>query len=233
MIAYDMEFPGSSHTDGIDFDALTAPEQDSVKSQARLSYVSNLYVENNNQECCGDLKTQLANDYTLGTSNFPATLQEAQKLMEKYVGTKSSAPRARVQPPPVDNKIISNDVLIFFNKYDSPTTKRGKCKRCGSDEHQEGPKCPEYKKDRYLADKYSKLESEATEKLKSGAPVVEGNASETVNIYDTLGIEDDNFAGEDNYGLAFLNLATDGTSEVPTNIYSINYDTVFKQYGAR
>ena len=52
---------------------------------------------------------------------------------------------------------------------------------------------------------------------------------ETGNLHATLGIEDDNFAGEDNYGLAFLNLAADGAPKVPTNIYSINSDTVFKQ----
>ena len=59
--------------------------------------------------------------------------------MNNYVGTKSSAPQARVQPPPVDKKIISNDGLTLFNKDDSPNTKRSKCKRCGSDEHWEGP----------------------------------------------------------------------------------------------
>ena len=90
MIAYDMERPGSSHASGIDFDALTAPEQDAVKARARLAYVSTLYVENSNQERYGDLKTQLAKDYTLGMSNFSATLQEAQKLMNKYLRTKSS-----------------------------------------------------------------------------------------------------------------------------------------------
>ena len=69
----------------------------------------------------------------------------------------SSAPQARAQPPPVDNKIISNDGLTFFNRDDSPYNTRGKCKRCGSDEHWEGPKCPKYKKDRDLADKYCRL----------------------------------------------------------------------------
>ena len=52
---------------------------------------------------------------------------------------------------------------------------------------------------------------------------------ETGNLHATLGIEDDNFAGEDNYGLAFLNLAAGGAPKVPTNIYSINSDIVFKQ----
>ena len=147
--------------------------------------------------------------------------------MNNYVGTKSSAPRARTQPPPVDNKIISNDGLTFFNKDNSPNTKRGKFKRCGSDKNREVPKFPEYKKDRDLADKYPKLESEANDKLKSGAPVVEGTDPETGNLHATLGIEDDNFSGEDNYGLAFLNLAADGAPKFPTKIDSINYDTVF------
>ena len=48
-----------------------------------MAYVSTLFVDNSNQERYGDLKTQLANDYTLGTSNFPATLQEAQKIDEQ------------------------------------------------------------------------------------------------------------------------------------------------------
>ena len=143
MIVYDMERHGSSHAYGIDFDALTAPEQDAVKAWDGLEYVSTLYIENSNHERYRDLKTQLANDYTLDTSNFPATLQEAQKFMNNYVGKKSSAPRDRAHPPPVDNKIISNDGLKLFNKDESPNTKRGKCKRCGSDEHWEGPKCPE------------------------------------------------------------------------------------------
>ena len=184
-----------------------------------LAYVSNLYVENSNQELYGDPKTQLANKYTLCTSNFPAALQEAQKLMNKYVGTKSSALPACSKPPPEDKNIID----------DSPNTKRGKCNRCGSEEHWEVPKCPEDKKDKYLVEKYRKLESEATEKLKADAPVVEGTAPQTVNIHSALGIQDDNFAGEDDYGLAFLNLAADGAPEVPTKIDSINYDTVFKQ----
>ena len=151
--------------------------------------------------------------------------------MNNYVGEKSSAPRARAQPPPVDNKIISKYGLAFFNKYDSPKTKCGKCKRSGSDEHWDGPKFPEYKNDRDLADKYRKLGSEATGKLKPGAPFVEGTTPETGNLYATLGIEDEDFSGEDNYGLAFLNLAADGAPEVPTKIDSINYETVFKQYG--
>ena len=50
MIAYEMEQPGSSHAAGINFDALTAPEQDAVKAQARLAYVSTLYVDNTNQD---------------------------------------------------------------------------------------------------------------------------------------------------------------------------------------
>ena len=96
-----------------------------------------------------------------------------------------------------------------------------------------GPKQPEYKKDRYLADRYRKLESEATGKLKPGAPVVEGTAPETGNLHATLGIEDDDFSGEDNYGLALLNLAADDAPEVSTNIDSINYDTVFKHSGGK
>ena len=156
--------------------------------------------------------------------------------MNTYVGTKSIAPWARAHTPQVDNKIITNNGLTLFNKDGSSNTKRGKCKKCGSDEHWEGPKCPEYKKDKDLADKYLKLESEATKKLKSGAPVVGGTAlvvatpvpPETRNIHATLGIEDNDFSGEDKYGLAFLNLATDGSPEVPTKIDSINYDTVFK-----
>ena len=65
------------------------------------------------------------------------------------------------------------------------------------------------------------------------SPVVEGTAPETENLHTTLGIEDDDFAGEDNYGLAFLNLAADGAPKVPTGIDSINYDTVFKQSGGK
>ena len=172
MIAYDMEQPGSSHAAGVDFNTLASPEKDAVKERDRLSYFYTLYVDNSNQERYGDLKMQLANNYALGTSNFPATLQEAQKFMNNYLGTKSSAPWARAQPPPMDNKIISKDGLTFFNKDDSPNTKRGKCKKCGSDEHWEGTKCPEYKKDRDLSDKYRKLESESTKKLKAVSPVV-------------------------------------------------------------
>ena len=153
--------------------------------------------------------------------------------MNKYVGTNSNAPRARSQPPPVDNKIIYNNGLTFFNKDDSPSTKRGKCKRYGSDEHLEVPKCPEYKKYIYLADKYRQLESEATEKLKTGAPVVEGIAPDTGNLHATIGIEDDDVAGEYNYGPDFLNLADDGAPEVLTKIDSINYDTVLKSTEAR
>ena len=153
--------------------------------------------------------------------------------MNNYVGSNSSAPRAHVQPPPVYNKIISNDGLTFFNKDDSTNAKCGKCKRCGSDKHWEGPKCPEYKKDRDLAEKYHKLGSEATKKLKSGAPFVEGNTPETGNLHATLGIENKDFSDEDNYGLAFLNLAADGSPEVPTKINSTNYDTVFKKSGGK
>ena len=47
-------------------------------------------------------------------------------MMNNYVGTDSSAPQARAQPPPVDNKIISNNGISFFNKDDSPNTNRGK-----------------------------------------------------------------------------------------------------------
>ena len=75
MISYEMEWPGSSHAVGIDFYALTTTEKEVVKAQARMAYVSTLYVDNSNQERYGYLKTKLANDYTLGTSNFPATLQ--------------------------------------------------------------------------------------------------------------------------------------------------------------
>ena len=142
QIAYEMEWPGRSHAVGIDFGALTTLEQDAVKAWARLAYVYTLYVYNANKERYGHLKTQLAKYYTLGTSNFPATLQEAQKLMNNYVGTNSSSPRSSAQSPPVNNNIISNDGITFFNKDDSPNTKCGKCKRCGSDEHWEGPKCP-------------------------------------------------------------------------------------------
>ena len=153
--------------------------------------------------------------------------------MNKYLGTKSSTPRARAQPPPLDNKIISNYGVTLFSKYDSPNTKSGKCKRCGSDEHWEGPKFREYKKYRDLADKYRNLESEATNKLKSGSPIVEGASPETRNLHATLGIEDDEFSGEDKYGLAFLNIASEGDPEVPTKIDSINYDTFFKQSGVK
>ena len=92
IIAYEMERPGSSHAAGVDFNTLASPEKDAVKEQDRLSYFYTLYVDNSNQELYGDLKTQLANDYTLDTSNFPATLQEAKKLMKNYVGKNSSAP---------------------------------------------------------------------------------------------------------------------------------------------
>ena len=75
MISYDMERPGISHAAGIDFNTLASPEQDAFKARARMLYVSTLYVENSNEERYGYLKTQLANNYTLGTSNFPATLK--------------------------------------------------------------------------------------------------------------------------------------------------------------
>ena len=118
----------------------------------------------------------------------------------------------------MDKNIIANDGLTFFNKYVSPNTQRGKFNRCGSDKHWEGPKCPEYKKDKYLAGKYRNLESEATKKLKSGTPVLEGTylvvattvPPETVNLHAPLGIEDGDFAGEDNYSLEFQNIAADG-----------------------
>ena len=166
-------------------------------------------------------------------SNFLATLHEAQKLINKYVRTKSSAPQARAQTPPLDNKIIANDGLTFFNQDDSPNTKRGKCKRCGSNNHWQGPKCPDHNKDRYLVEKCHKLEYEATQKLKSGAQIVDRTAPDSGNIHATIGIEDDNFSDEDNYGLAFLNLAADGALKVPSKIDSTNYDTVFKQSGGK
>ena len=62
---------------------------------------------------------------------------------------------------------------------------------------------------------------------------MEGTALETGNIHATLGIEDDEFSGEDNYSLDFLNLTADGAPKVPTRIDSINYDTVFKQSGGK
>ena len=71
MIAYEMEWYGSSQAAGVDFNTLENPEQDTVKARSRLAYVSTLYIENSNQERYGDLKTQLANYYTLYTSNFP------------------------------------------------------------------------------------------------------------------------------------------------------------------
>ena len=103
------------------------------------------------------------------------------------------------------------------------------------------PKCPEYKKDNYLAEKYRKLESEATKNLKAGAPVVEGTAlvvahtvpPETGNLHATLGIENDNFSGEDSYGLAFLDIGADGAPRVPNKIDSIKYDTFLKQSGGK
>ena len=62
---------------------------------------------------------------------------------------------------------------------------------------------------------------------------MEGTVPETGNLHATLGIEDNKFSGEDNYGLAFLNITDDGAPEVPTKIDSINYDTVFKQSGGK
>ena len=64
------------------------------------------------------------------------------------------------------------------------------------------------------------MESEATRNIKSDAPVVEVTyivvatpvPPETGNLHATLGIEYDDFFGEDNYGLDFLNLAADGSS---------------------
>ena len=68
------------------------------------------------------------------------------------------------------------------------------------------------------SEKNLNLESEATKKLKAGASDVEGSAlavanqvsPETVNIHATLGIAEDDFAGEDKHGLDLLNLAVDG-----------------------
>ena len=74
IIYYYMELPGISHDAGNDIDSLSIAEQDAVRARARLAYISTLYVENSNQERYGDLKTQLANDYIMGTSNFTATL---------------------------------------------------------------------------------------------------------------------------------------------------------------
>ena len=58
---------------------------------------------------------------------------------------------------------------------------------------------------------------------------MEGTTQETRNLHATLGVEEKDFSGEDNYGLAFLNLAADGAPKVPTKIDSIKYDTVSKQ----
>ena len=77
IIAYEMERAGRLYVTGTDFSSLSTADQDVVTVQARLAYISTLYVENANQERYGYLKTQLDNDYTMGTSNFPATLQEA------------------------------------------------------------------------------------------------------------------------------------------------------------
>ena len=62
---------------------------------------------------------------------------------------------------------------------------------------------------------------------------MEGTSPKTGNIHATLCIEDDDFSGEDKYGLDFLNLAADSSPEVQTNIYSIKYDTVFKNSGGK
>ena len=62
---------------------------------------------------------------------------------------------------------------------------------------------------------------------------MEGTAPRTGNLHSNLGIEYDKFSGEDNYGLAFLNLAADSAPEVPTKINSINYDTVFLKSGGK
>ena len=62
---------------------------------------------------------------------------------------------------------------------------------------------------------------------------MEGTAPDNGNIHATLGIEDNNFPGEDNYGLVFLNLVDDGPPKVPTKIDSIKYDTVLKQSGGK
>ena len=62
---------------------------------------------------------------------------------------------------------------------------------------------------------------------------MERTAPETGNLHATLGIEDDEFSGEDKYCLAFLNLTADGAPEAPTKIDSINYDTVLKQSGSK
>ena len=78
-----------------------------------------------------------------------------------------------------------------------------------------------------------KTESEATKKLKPVSPVVEITDPETVNLHATIGIEGDNFSGEDNNGLDFPNLAADDAPEIPTNIDSINYETVLKSPEAR
>ena len=62
---------------------------------------------------------------------------------------------------------------------------------------------------------------------------MEVTAPEIGNSHATLGIEDKDFSDEDNYGLAFLNLAADGDPEVATKLYSINYDAFFKQSGGK
>ena len=75
MISYEMERFGSWHTAGTDFNSISIAEQDAVRERARLTYISALYVENANQESYGYLNTQLDNNYIMGTSNFPLTLQ--------------------------------------------------------------------------------------------------------------------------------------------------------------
>ena len=49
MVAYQIERPGSSHAAGTDFNSLSIAEQDAVREQSRLAYISTLYVENANQ----------------------------------------------------------------------------------------------------------------------------------------------------------------------------------------
>ena len=62
---------------------------------------------------------------------------------------------------------------------------------------------------------------------------MEGTAPETRNLHATIFIEDNDFSGEDNKGLAFLKLAADCAPKIPTKIDSIKYDTVFKQSGVK
>ena len=85
MIAYEIEQPDSSNTAGTNFNLFSIAEQEAVIARVRLAYISTLYVDNSNQERYGDLKTQLSNDYIMGTSKSTATLQEAQKSMNNNV----------------------------------------------------------------------------------------------------------------------------------------------------